>query len=118
MSFRSNRNAKLIDLNINYLPILTKSYTYSFLNFYPYATQSNGEMGGSAELMYKFKKETFFGGKYGTNISINFSRLNSIDMKAPSDTSAIGVSGGELMAINQIFSNPEMNYITRILMLK
>lgn len=93
MSFRSNRNAKLIDLNINYLPILTKSYTYSFLNFYPYATQSNGEMGGSAELMYKFKKETFFGGKYGTNISINFSRLNSIDMQAPSDTSAIGVSG-------------------------
>lgn len=93
MAFRSNRNAGLIDLNINYLPILTKSYTYSFLNFYPYATQSNGEMGGGAEVMYKFKKSTLLGGKYGTNISVNFSRLNSIDKSAPSDTSVIGVSG-------------------------
>jgi len=93
MSFRSNRNSSLIDLNINYLPVLTKSYTYSFLNFYPYATQSNGEMGGGGEIMYKFKKETLLGGKYGTNISINFSRLNNIDKVAPSDTSIIGASG-------------------------
>jgi hypothetical protein len=93
MSFRSSRNATGIDLNINYLPILTKSYTYSFLNFYPYATQPTGEIGGGGELMYKFKKETFLGGKYGTNISINYSRLNSIDKQNPSDTSAIGVPG-------------------------
>ncbi len=93
MSFRSNRNSALIDLNINYLPILTKSYTYSFLNFYPYATQSNGEMGAGGELMYKFKKETFLGGKYGTNISVNFSRMNSIDKQVPSDTTIIGASG-------------------------
>lgn len=93
MSFRSDRNASLIDLNINYLPILTKSYTYSFLNFYPYATQSNGEVGASGEIMYKFKKETIFGGKYGTNISLNFSRLNNIDQAIPSDTNVIGISG-------------------------
>lgn len=93
MGFRSNRDAELIDLNINYLPILTKSYTYSFLNFYPYATQSNGEMGASGELMYKFKKETFFGGKYGTNISVNFSRMNSIDKQAPSDSTIVGATG-------------------------
>jgi len=93
MSFRSDRNASLIDLNINYLPILTKSYTYSFLNFYPYATQSNGEMGAGGEIMYKFKKETLFGGKYGTNISLNFSRLNNIKQTIPSDTNVIGASG-------------------------
>ena len=93
MSFRSDRNASLIDLNINYLPILTKSYTYSFLNFYPYATQSNGEMGAGGEIMYKFKKETLFGGKYGTNISLNFSRLNNIEQTIPSDTNIIGASG-------------------------
>ena len=93
MSFRSDRNASLIDLNINYLPILTKSYTYSFLNFYPYATQSNGEMGAGGEIMYKFKKETLFGGKYGTNISLNFSRLNNIEQTIPSDTNVIGASG-------------------------
>ena len=93
MSFRSDRNASLIDLNINYLPILTKSYTYSFLNFYPYATQSNGEVGCGGEIMYKFKKETLFGGKYGTNISLNFSRLNNIEQTIPSDTNVIGASG-------------------------
>lgn len=93
MSFRSNRNASLIDLNINYLPVLSKSYTYSFLNFYPYATQSNGEIGGGAEIMYKFKKETLLGGKYGTNISINFSRMNDIDRVAPTDTNVVGAPG-------------------------
>ncbi len=93
MSFRSDRNASLIDLNINYLPILTKAYTYSFLNFYPYATQSNGEMGAGGEIMYKLKKETILGGKYGTNISLNFSRLNNINQTAPSDTNVIGASG-------------------------
>jgi len=93
MSFRSDRNASLVDLNINYLPILTKTYTYSFLNFYPYATQNNGEMGAGAELMYKFKKETLLGGKYGTNVSLNFSKINNIVQTIPSDTNIVGISG-------------------------
>ncbi len=93
MSFRSDRNATLMQLNINYIPIFTRSFTYTLLNKYPYATQPNGEIGGGTEILYKFKKETLLGGKYGTNISINYNRIHSINKNAPSDTNAINIPG-------------------------
>jgi uncharacterized protein DUF6029 len=79
MNFRSDRTAIITNLSLNFLPATTKSQTYLLANIYPYATQPNGEMGGQAELFYQFKPESKLGGKYGTNISINYSRVNSID---------------------------------------
>jgi hypothetical protein len=93
MSFRSDRNASLMQLNINYIPIFTRSFTYTLLNKYPYSTQLNGEMGAGTELMYKFKKGTPLGGEYGTNISLNYNRLSDIKKNEPSDTTAIHVPG-------------------------
>lgn len=78
-SFKSDRTATGSDLNINFLPSLSKQHTYSLLAFYPYATQPNGEIGYRAELIKKFKKETKLGGKYGTDIAINFSGANGLD---------------------------------------
>ncbi|HET7819289.1 MAG TPA: DUF6029 family protein, partial [Bacteroidia bacterium] len=66
-SFKSNRSAILSDLDINFIPMLAKQHTYSLMAFYPYATQPTGELGGQIELQKKFKKETFFGGKYGSD---------------------------------------------------
>lgn len=79
MSFRSERNASLNSLMINYLPTISKNHTYSLAAMYPYATQPNGEVGFMAEVMYKFPKASALGGKYGTSIALNFSRVNSID---------------------------------------
>jgi hypothetical protein len=79
MSYRSDRNAQLTNLLLNYIPALNKQHTYSLLTFYPYASQSRGEMEFSSELKYKFKKETLLGGKYGTEILINYSGANSLD---------------------------------------
>lgn len=69
---------------LNYLPALTRQFDYSLTNIYVYAAQSNisfepnrnkaGEIGGQVDIFYNFKKETPLGGKYGTNISVNFSR--------------------------------------------
>jgi len=78
MSFRSDRNAKLNNLSINYLPAISKNHTYSYAAMYPYATQLNGEAGIQAELFYKFKRESLLGGKYGTLISLNYSRIQDI----------------------------------------
>ena len=52
------------------------------LAFYPYATQPNGEFSYRAELIKKLKKETKLGGKYGTDITINFSGANGLDTTA------------------------------------
>lgn len=79
MSFRSDRNAQnTIDM-INYQPDFSKFHTYSLMAYYPYATQANGEVGGTGEIQYKVKKGTWLGGKYGMDITINGSAYYGLD---------------------------------------
>lgn len=86
MSFKSRRNEVGNMLSVNYLPAITRQHAYSLMAMYPYATQVNGEMGIQADVMYKIKKGTALGGKYGTDVKLNYSRINSID-KQPIDPS-------------------------------
>jgi hypothetical protein len=86
MSFRSDRNESLQSLLINYLPATTKPHTYALLALNPYATQLKGELGGMAEVQYKFKKNTFFGGAYGTEITLNASVANGLKQIPVSDS--------------------------------
>ena len=86
MSFRSDINATLNNLQINYIPAITKTQTYSLAAMYPYATQSNGEIGFQGEVIYNFAKGTKLGGKYGTNLNVNFSRVNSLELKPTANT--------------------------------
>ncbi len=79
MSYRSDRTAQLTNLLVNYIPALPLQHTYSLLAFYPYASQAKGEMEFAGEIKYKIKKETALGGKYGTEITLNYSGANSID---------------------------------------
>ncbi len=73
MSYRTDPDATLTDLNINFLPALTKSHTYNLAaTLYPYATQPVGEVAYQADIFYKIPKKTKLGGKYGTFISFNF----------------------------------------------
>ena len=78
MSFRSDRSAKINDLNINYLPAITKTHAYAFAAMYPFATQPNGQLGGNIEFFYNFKRHSTLGGKYGMNLLVNFSQVNAI----------------------------------------
>jgi hypothetical protein len=93
MNFRSDRDAAINDLLINYLPAMTRNHTYALCALYPYATQPNGEMGLQAELFFNIKENTPLGGKYGTNVAVNYSRANAIDRTMPGDTNIIGASG-------------------------
>ncbi len=79
MGFKSVRSISGDMLYINYTPAITKQHTYAFLSMYPYATQSTGEMGLQADFMYKFKKETLLGGKYGTDLHLNASLITGLD---------------------------------------
>lgn len=93
MSYRSDRNATLTNLNINYLPAINKPYTWAMSNMYPFATQAGGEFGLQGEIMYKFKKESLLGGKYGTNVTLGYCRVSSIDKQKLNDTTAISEPG-------------------------
>lgn len=93
MSFKSSRNEIGNALDINFLPPLTKVHTYSLSSIYPYATQPNGEMGLQGQVVYNLKKKSKLGGKYGTNISVNYSVVNSIYRTPINDSTPIGTEG-------------------------
>jgi hypothetical protein len=80
MNFRSDRAASGNNLLINFLPALTRQHTYNLAaTIYPYATQPNGEISFQGELIYSLKKDTWYGGKYGTTVLINYAQANGLD---------------------------------------
>lgn len=110
MSFRSDRGASLQDLQINYLPALTRQHTYNLLaTLYPYATQPNGEIAFQGELIKKFKKKSFLGGKYGTSILLNYSTVYNIDSTAITGVDSSQGYTSNLFAIGDERYYDEMN---------
>jgi hypothetical protein len=101
MDFRSDRNATLNDLNINYLPAISDQYTYRLATLYPYATQDLGEMGASARMYYTFQPGTKPGGEYGTLISIETCQVNSIQMTPV--TSGLGYTSAFFETGNTVY---------------
>ena len=79
MNYRSDRNAVLQELNINFLTSLNKQQSYALASIYPYVTQPNGEMGMQFDCFYKIPKKSKLGGKYGTEFSFNFSNCFDIN---------------------------------------
>ena len=75
MNFRSDRNASLNNLLLNYTPALNKNHTYSLLTFYPYASQPNGEFQFSGEVNWKAIKKP----DYKLDITVNYSGSNDLD---------------------------------------
>lgn len=96
MGFKSVRSQSGEMLYINYLPAITKNHTYAFLAMYPYATQVNGEQGLQADVIYKFKKGTFLGGEYGTDLHLNSSVVYGLDttVSGGAGTEGYEVNGG------------------------
>jgi hypothetical protein len=89
MHYRSDRTAILNDLMINFLPAYTFQHTYTLPALYPYATQPNGEVGYQAELNYKIKRGSALGGKYGTDIRVNYSIVHAIPQTELNDTTPL-----------------------------
>ena len=98
MFYQSDRAAPTpFDLNINYLPSLTKQHTYNLpATLYPYATQPNGEVSAQGEVFRKWKKGSLLGGKYGTKLAVNYSTAYALDTTqlgvADDTTSRLGYS--------------------------
>ena len=98
MTFKSDRDRDGKAYLINYVPTLSKPHTYSLLTLYPYAIQLDGEIGVQLDLFLNIKKGTFLGGKYGTKLNFNMSRMN-------------GMSGN----YGSSFLNDQVNYTPMIL---
>jgi hypothetical protein len=77
MDFRTNRTSIGNNNIINYIPTLTREHTYALPAMYPYASQAFGQIGFQGQINYQIKKKSKIGGRYGTDIMINYSRVHS-----------------------------------------
>jgi hypothetical protein len=82
MSYRSDRgnSSQFTEEYINFVPSLTKPHSYLLMStLYPYATQLQNEMAFQVDAVYKFKRKSLLGGKYGTTLFVNFSFAHDVD---------------------------------------
>lgn len=79
MAERFTLSDSYFDNNVmNYLPALTRQYTYLLTNLNPYSTNVNGEQGGQVDIYYSFKRRTALGGRYGWKIHLNGSMFYTL----------------------------------------
>lgn len=118
MSFKSRMNETESILDINFLPPLAKQHQYSFATMYPFSTQPNGEMAYQAQIDFKIPKGTI-GGKYGTQVSINYAQVNNIKKEQiaediPIDsTGTLGYSSPFFSFGDELFYSDFSLFITR-----
>lgn len=79
MNFRTERDAIDNRTIINFVTANTKQQTYRLLTLYPYTTQVNGEVAYQIDVLYKIKKGTWLGGRYGLDVAFNASICNELD---------------------------------------
>jgi hypothetical protein len=109
MSYKSDRTNVANALDISFLPPLTKVHTYSLEAMYPYATQPNGEFAVNAQVVYTIPKKSALGGKYGTTIELNYTKITAIHKTALNDTTPIGTTG-TLGYNSDFFKAGDLNY--------
>jgi len=80
MDYRSQRDAvpAYAALTLNYIPAINRQYSYQLLGNYGYASQPNGQIGVQAQVNYQIPKKTKIGGRYGTDITVNYARFHNI----------------------------------------
>ena len=66
---------------MNYLPSLTRQYTYSLATIEPYSTDVDNEQGGQIDVFYTFARGSAIGGKYGMKVHANASMLYPLEKR-------------------------------------
>ena len=96
MDFRSQRDASpaYAALTLNYIPAINRQYSYQLLGNYSYASQPNGQIGIQTQVNYQIPKKIKIGGKYGTDITVNYARFHDIQKKFVPLSDTIGTVTG------------------------
>jgi len=87
MAFQSNRNSGPFDSWINYLPPTSVLQTTLLAQFYPYATQPNGEVAFRGDVFYTIPKKSALGGKYGAKLEVSYTHVQQPDFPEVDDFS-------------------------------
>lgn len=82
MDYRTQRMQKTNSLlYINNIPAINRQYSYQLISDYSFASQPNSQIGVQLQVNYQIPKKTKLGGKYGTDLTFNFSRFHNTDQQ-------------------------------------
>ncbi|MBR4136519.1 MAG: hypothetical protein IKU03_08970 [Bacteroidales bacterium] len=112
MDYRSQRMMKTNSLLfINNIPAINRQYSYQVLSDYSYASQPNGQIGAQLQINYQIPKKSKIGGKYGTDLTFNYSRFHNIDRQWTPEAIALGtLSGTDGYTSNLFKFGPDLMY--------
>ena len=89
---------------------MTKEHTYALSSMYAYSSQPIGQTGIQAEIQYKIPKKTLLGGKYGTDIALNYSRIYGIQKDSLPAVKESGEMNGTLGYTAPFFGTGDLYY--------
>lgn len=112
MDYRSQRTEKTNSLlYINYIPAINRQYSYQLISNYSYASQPNSQIGVQLQINYQIPKKSKLGGKYGTDLTFNFSRFHNIDTASVALASEYGTQSGTQGYTSNFFKfGPDLLY--------
>lgn len=112
MDFRSqrfqNKNALCY---INNIPAINRQYSYQLIGDYSFASQPNSQIGAQLQVNYQIPKKSKIGGKYGTDLTFNYSRFHSIDQQPVDEAVQNGTMSGSSGYTSSFFKfGPDLLY--------
>ncbi|MBR3572744.1 MAG: hypothetical protein IKN99_05775 [Bacteroidales bacterium] len=112
MDFRTQRMQKTNSLlYINNIPAINRQYSYQLLADYSFASQPNSQIGVQLQVNYQIPKKTKLGGKYGTDLTFNFSRFHNTDQQPVPMAELYGtMTGTEGYSSNFFKFGPDLLY--------
>lgn len=95
MDFRTQRMQRSNSLlYINNIPAINRQYSYQLIGNYSYASQPNSQIGAQIQVNYQIPKKTKLGGKYGTDLTFNYSRFHNTDQQPVPAAADLGTLTG------------------------
>lgn len=112
MEFRSQRWAYYnSELMINCIPAINRQYSYQLIGNYSYASQCNGQIGAQLQINYQIPKKSVLGGKYGTDLTFNYSRFHDIEQIPVQEAIDLGTPTGTMGYTSSFFKfGPDLLY--------
>jgi hypothetical protein len=112
MEYRSqrwmNQNSELM---INCIPAINRQYSYQLIGDYSYASQPNSQIGAQLQVNYQIPKKSVLGGKYGTDITFNYSRFHNTDQVPVQEAIDNGTPFGTMGYTSNFFKfGPDLLY--------
>ena len=112
MEFRCQRwEYSNSDLMINCIPAINRQYSYQLIGDYSYASQPNNQIGAQLQINYQIPKKSVLGGKYGTDLTFNYSRFHNIEQVPVQEAIEIGTPTGTMGYTSSFFKfGPDLLY--------